>query len=346
MRLQDGYVYRGFFERLAAPDVPGGGIGMLASKTKNPTIQDHKGNQAANGSAAVNTEDQRGPKKRGSLASTLDPLLDPRLSPGRAGRPRGIANYEWTPEIDNLLRELCATRGSASAKYIIGRKIQESRPAGAEPRLDSVRKAVEYRMAKLGLPTGQTRKKPDVRTARRWTQAETAALLGALGADATIKSIAARTGHTVKSVRAKLARLEYQVNEIHGFAEFTVDELAERIHVTPRQIRRWKEKGWLQTKDRRITEPCLERFLHEHADQIPFASLSREEQLYLVELGYPCPERKIFRQNVREILDGIGRQRKPRRPIPQRQIDQSARSASGPDRHGTDDPSCAAGQYA
>jgi hypothetical protein len=262
----------------------------------------------------------RGQKKRGSLAATLDPLLDPRLSPGRAGRPKGVGNYEWTPEIDNLLRELCATRGPAKAKYVIGKKIQESRPDGIEPRPDSVRKAVEYRMAKLGISTGQTRKKPEVSTSRRWTDAETTALLGALGADATIKSIAARTGHTVKSVRAKLARLEYQVNEIHGFAEFTVDELAEQIHVTPRQIRRWKEKGWLQTKNRRITEPCLELFLQEHADQVPFASLSREEQLYLVELGYPCPERKIFRQNVREILDGIGRQRKPRRPVPQRQI--------------------------
>ena len=148
---------------------------------------------------------------------------------------------------------------------------------------------------------------------RRWTQAEITALLGALGADATIESIAVRTGHTVKAVRAKIARLAYQTDEIHGFAVFTVDELAELIHVTPRQIRRWKEKGWLQTKNRKITEDCLERFVREHADLVPFGSLPREDQVYLTDLGYPCPERKRFRQSVREILDGIGRQRKPRR---------------------------------
>ena len=41
----------------------------------------------------------------------------------------------------------------------------------------------------------------------RWTESQTAALLGALGSDASIASIAVRTGHSVQSVRAKLARL-------------------------------------------------------------------------------------------------------------------------------------------
>ncbi|MFN7998440.1 MAG: hypothetical protein U0Q18_32765 [Bryobacteraceae bacterium] len=319
---------------------------MLASKTKAPTIEEHTSTQTANGSGAVKIDGKSGPRKRGNLAATLDPLLDPRLSPGRPGRPNGVRNYEWTPEIDNLLRELCASRGPANAKYIVGKKIQESRPAGMEPRPDSVRKAVEYHMAKLGLSTGRTRKKPEPRRAKRWTEAETTALLGALGADATIKTIAARTGHTVKSVRAKLARLEYQVNEIYGFAEFTVDELAGRFHVTPRQIRRWKEKGWLQTRNRRITEPCFESFLLEHADQIPFTSLPREEQIYLIELGYPCPEGKVFRQNVREILDGIGRQRKPRRPAPQLRINETTTGDNGLDHDGSDNPGHAAGQSA
>jgi hypothetical protein len=221
---------------------------------------------------------------------------------------------------------LCASRGAATAKHIIGRKIQEERLTGTDPRPDSVRKAVEYRMAKLGLSTGQKRMQPDSRQARRWTESETTALLGALGADATIGSIAARTGHPVKSVRAKLARLQYQVNEIHGYAEFTVGELADRIHVTPRKIRRWKEKGWLQTKDRRITEACLEQFLREHAQQIPFENLTREEQVYLIDLGYPCPEQKTFRRNVKEILDSVGRQRKTRRPARRRAA--SSRTAS------------------
>jgi hypothetical protein len=259
------------------------------------------------------TESKQGPKKRGNLAATLDPLLEPRAPAGRSGRPKGTSNYEWTPEIDKLLIESCAKWGSAKAKRVVGLKLQESRGVGAKPKWDAVRKAVEYRIGRLGLSTERKRKKPDRSRARRWTKSETTALLGALGADATIESIAARTGHTVKAVIAKIARLDYRADEVPGFAVYTVDELAGLIRATPRQIRHWKEKGWLETTNRKITEEGLARFLQEHADRIPFETLPRGNQVYLVDLGYLCPERKTFRQNVREILDSIGKQRKPRR---------------------------------
>ena len=266
-------------------------------------------------SSADDSQPNHALKKRGNLAATLDPLLEPRRSAGQPGRPKGVRNYEWTPETNRLLADLCAKRGAATAKRIMGRKIQEGRPTKAAPRPDSVRKAVEYRIAKLGIPTEHKRRKPDMREAKRWTEAQTTALLGALGADATIQSIAARTGHSVKSVRAKIARLDYAVHEVHGFAVFTVNSLADFLRVTPRQIRRWKERGWLETKDRRITEECLGQFLRAHPDRIPFDGLRREDQVFLVDLGFPCQEAATFKKNVREILDGIGRQRKPRRPL-------------------------------
>jgi hypothetical protein len=172
-------------------------------------------------------------------------------------------------------------------------------------------------MAQLGIGKATARMQSTPAKPKRWTQSELTALLGALGSDASIETIAVRTGHTVKAVRAKIARLDYRADEIHGFAVFTVDELAEHIGVTPRQIRRWKERGWLETKNRRIPEDTLERFLREHADMIPFDTLRPDDQMYLIDLGYPCPEQKEFRQSVREILDGIGRQRKPRRPLRQ-----------------------------
>jgi hypothetical protein len=168
-------------------------------------------------------------------------------------------------------------------------------------------------MAKLGISIEEKRRKPAMRVSTRWTETQTAALLGALGADATIESIALRTGHTVNAVRAKIARLDYQLHEIHGFAVFTVAELADLLHVTSRQIRRWKERGWLETKNRRITEKCLGQFLRAHADTVPFDELRREDQIYLLDLGFPRKEGLTFKKNVREILDGIGRQRKPRR---------------------------------
>ena len=254
-------------------------------------------------------------KKRGNLAATLDQELEARLPPGKPGRPKGTNNYQWTPETDKLLVELCERSGAAKAKRLVGRRILEDRTAGAAPRPDSVRKAVERRMAKLGICVGQKRSKPDTREVKPWTECQTKTLLGALGADANIKSIAIRTGHSVKSVRAKIARLNYQVDEIPGATVYTADTLADLLHVTPRQVRRWRQRGWLGTKDRRISGECVKEFLRAHPDRIAFDSLPRADQVCLIDLGYPSPDAADFKKSVREILDGIGRQRKPRRPV-------------------------------
>jgi hypothetical protein len=211
------------------------------------------------------------------------------------------------------LTKLCEKWGPTKAKQIMCRKLQEIGLVDGMVRPDTLRKAVERRMSKLGLPTGQPRKTPTGRTAKRWTEGQITTLLGALGADATIESVAARTGHTVKSVHAKLARLDYSVHEVSGFAVFTVDQLSALLQVTPRRVRRWKEEGSLRTQGRRVTEHDLGQFLREHAGGIPFESLPRETQIYLVDLGYPCAESAKFRKNVREILDGVGRQRQHRR---------------------------------
>src|SRR5690349_16850074 len=98
-------------------------------------------------------------KKRGNLAATLDPLLEPRLALGRRGRPKGARNYTWTPERDKLLVEICCKSGPAKAKRILGLKIQEDRHVETPPRPDTVRKAVERRMVQLGLANETTRKK-------------------------------------------------------------------------------------------------------------------------------------------------------------------------------------------
>ena len=133
-------------------------------------------------------------------------------------------------------------------------------------------------MAKLGIPPGRAEENPtlkrqnpgqNVRPKRCWALS-----------DASIKSIATRTGHSVKSVRAKIARLDYEMDEIHGFTVFTADTLAALLNVTPRQVRRWKERGWLETKDRRITAECLKRFLRARPDLVSFDSLPRKDQVF------------------------------------------------------------------
>ena len=307
--------------------------GMLASRSVSVNTQSPRTGDEV---SPVEVQQVRARKKKGSLAAHLDPLLEPRRAPGRPGRPKGAANYKWTPEADRVLTELCERLGPTKAKPIMQRKLAELGIAEGEARPDTMRKAVEYRMVKLGLPTGQPRKTPGGRTAKRWTEAQVTALLGALGADATIESVALRTGHSVKSVHAKLARLNYSVHEVSGCALYTVDQVADLLNVTPRQVRRWKEKGWLQTKGRRITERELGEFLREHPNGIRYEELNRETQIYIVDIGYPGAQSLEFRKNVRQILDSVGRQRKYRRKVradgvePESGGEASAARAGGP----------------
>jgi len=114
-------------------------------------------------------------KTRGNLAATLDPQLRPRRSPGQIGRPKGSPNFEWTPEIDRLLVELCAER-SAAAKRVVGKALLQARRATSVPSADSIRKAVERRIATLGIVTEERRRVPEGRVMKRWTEAQTAAL--------------------------------------------------------------------------------------------------------------------------------------------------------------------------
>ena len=113
---------------------------------------------AAHPSAAEGIQPARQRKKKGSLAAELDPLLTPRLAPGQPGRPKGSANHEWTPEADRTLTELCEKWGPTKAKQIMCRKLQDLGLVDGVARSDTLRKAVEHRMSKLGLPTGQPRK--------------------------------------------------------------------------------------------------------------------------------------------------------------------------------------------
>ena len=246
-------------------------------------------------------------KRRGNLAKTLDRALQPRLPPGRPGRPKGSRNYQWTPEMDRILEELCTKFNPAKAKGMMKRQLLQARagPGSPKPRPDSLRNAVERRMAHLRLPTGRPRKTPAVRTGRPWTETETTALLGAVGSDLEDKSIEQRTHHTIRAARAKLTRLDYSARELRGEA-FTVDELAAALCVTARQVRRWKERGWLNTTRRRISQQDLAAFLRAHHEVVPYRMLPRDTQLFLIDLGYPASDAAQFRATVKAILETVG----------------------------------------
>jgi len=250
-------------------------------------------------------------KPRGNLAETLDRTLEPRVAACRRGRPNGASNYEWSPEIDTVLAELCTKFGPAKAKTVVGKQVVEMRSGRGQraPRPDGLRKAIERRLAELGLPTGQERKRPESGNAKPWTPRQITALLACLGGDLHPDSVEARTHHTIKAVRAKLARMDYKAHELRNGA-YTVDELASILNVSGRQIRRWKEKGRLKTTRRRISESNLAEFLKQHHQLVPYETLPRETQVYLLSLGYAAKEASDFQKNVKAVLESLGPRKK------------------------------------
>src|SRR5215475_9058187 len=107
----------------------------------------------------VTSEDKKA--TGGRLAETLERILEPRIPPGKPGRPKGAPNYEWTPEMDRLLAEFAERFDLAKAKYVIAQRLLELCPRELMPRQDSLRNVVERRMAFLGLATGNPRKKAE-----------------------------------------------------------------------------------------------------------------------------------------------------------------------------------------
>jgi excisionase family DNA binding protein len=250
-------------------------------------------------------------KPRGNLAETLDRTLEPRLLPCRRGRPNGAPNYEWTPEIDTVLAELCTKFGPAKAKNVVGKQVVEMRRGRGQraPRPDGLRKAIERRLAELGLPTGQERKRPTAANAKLWTPRQITALLACLGGDLHPDSVEARTHHTIKAARAKRSRMDYTAHELRNGA-YTVDELASILNVTSRQIRRWREKGRLKTTRRRISESDLAAFLKQHRELVPYETLPRETQIYQMSLRYPAKEASDVQKNVKAVLESLGPRKK------------------------------------
>jgi hypothetical protein len=249
-------------------------------------------------------------RERRTLARTLDRELEPRVRPGRRGRPKGSRNYVWPPDFDKSLTELSKRCSPSVVKKMTVKLLLNSGlgSRGVQLKPDSLRKKIERRMDTLRLPTGTARKKQD-KTAKPWTEQQTQTLLGMVGNDLTDKTIVERTEHTIKAARAKLRLLGYAASELRSVA-YTVEELAEELQVTARTIRRWKEKGLLRTTRYRISELNLQEFIKEHAVLIPFSLLDWCKRVWLMGLGYPAPEAREFHAATKSILESVAGRKK------------------------------------
>ncbi len=75
---------------------------------------------------------------------------------------------------------------------------------------------------------------------------------------------------------------------------FKAKDLVALLTVSPRQVRRWRERDYLKSVAGRITEQSFQRFCQERPDRIPYESLDRTTQRWLRDLGYPGSE-QVFR---------------------------------------------------
>ena len=176
-------------------------------------------------------------------------------------------------------------------------------------------------MAFLGLSTGKPREEAKLNPAEpakkapkgvrsgAWNPDEISALLGTLGGDLIEETLVERTSHSPEACHAKLYRLGHTVNELRSGA-YTVDELAVMFQVSPRRVRTWKEKGWLKTTRRRVTDEDLKAFIKEHHGLIEFAVLPLEVRTFLMDLGYPAKEASSFKANAKAILESVAGRKK------------------------------------
>jgi hypothetical protein len=69
-------------------------------------------------------------------------------------------------------------------------------------------------------------------------------------------------------------------------AGFTAKDLAGMLDVSLRQVRRWREKGYLDGVNGRITEDSFARFCKAPPDKIPYLRLNEDVQLWLRSYNY------------------------------------------------------------
>lgn len=134
-------------------------------------------------------------------------------------------------------------------------------------------------------------------TPRPWDRAEEATLRDMVGTQ-SIPTVARCLRRTPKAVRSKLQRMGAPLEDLAGFKG---KDLVNWLNVTPKQVRRWREKGYLRSAAGRITEESLEAFCREHPEKIPYDELGEHMQLWLRDLGYPA----VDGLSPRELADKL-----------------------------------------
>jgi len=200
--------------------------------------------------------------------SDRSPLITPEQN-GEAGLDGGRNEARkdpvvWTPKLDAIIREGYA-RGWSGAREAIN-KIQSLHPKWRSHN-------IWERAKELGFDQRYVQKRPP------WSAADDA-LLHDFAQEQSARMIARLLHRSERSVRWRFAILGESCKVQDNYSQ---EELARDLCVSPKTVRHWEESGFLERRDGRITHESLEEFCRKHASEINYAALDREMQRWLRE---------------------------------------------------------------
>jgi len=170
----------------------------------------------------------------------------------------------WSPELDAIIRE-GYTRGWRGAREAID-KIQRLRPKWRSH-------AIWERAKQLGVTGRYVKERPP------WSASDDAMLMD-FAQEQSVGTIAHWLHRSQAAVRWRFAVL-HQSARVRD--NYTQEDLARDLRVSPKTVRRWEAEGILKRRDGRITHESLEEFCQKHGSQINFDILDKEMQRWLKE---------------------------------------------------------------
>lgn len=195
----------------------------------------------------------------------------------------------WTPELDAIVRAGYA-RGWQGALEAIN-AVQQLHPKW--------RSYVIWQRAKqLGFSGRYVNERPP------WSAADDGMLMD-FAQEQSVGTLARWLHRSKAAVRWRFSVLGESARIRDNY---TQEELARDLRVSPRTVRRWVAAGALERRDGRITHESLEEFCQKHGSEINFEILDREMQRWLVEdAGFvPGEGRRGETRGVLKHLQRIG----------------------------------------
>jgi transcriptional regulator with XRE-family HTH domain len=179
----------------------------------------------------------------------------------------------WNSDLDAIVRVGYA-RGWSGAREAIN-EIQSLHPKWRSHN-------IWERAKELGFDRRYVQERPP------WSAADDAFLLD-FAQEQSVKTIARLLHRSERSVRWRFAKLGESCKVQDNYSQ---EDLARDLRVSPKTVRRWEEAGFLERRDGRITHESLEEFCRKHASEINYDTLDREMQRWLREDAGFIPAQK------------------------------------------------------